>query len=57
MGSISECLVTMHKETVVRNKKYHYSYIKKSLIALTVGAIIGLIIATGIGSNTGNTEP
>ena len=47
-GTCNECFVTMHKETVVRNKKYHYSYIKKSLIALTVGVIIGLIIATGM---------
>jgi hypothetical protein len=47
-GICHECLVTMHKETVVQNKEYHYSYIKKSLIAVVVGAVIGLSFAIGM---------
>ncbi len=47
-GICHECLVSVHKETVVKNKEYHYSYIKKSLTAFVVGAVIGLFFAIGM---------
>ena len=42
----------MRKESVVQNKEYHYSFIKKSLIALTIGAVVGLLFAMGMNATS-----
>ena len=51
-GICHECLVSMHKESVVQNKEYHYSFIKKSFIALTIGAVVGLFFAMGMNATS-----
>ena len=51
-GTCRDCLVFMRKESVVQNKEYHYSFIKKSLIALTIGAVVGLLFAMGMNATS-----